>query len=585
MATVTIPIENNISKDTGTVLLRVHADLAIESQESIFLVGNYLLSLDKDKFILTTKEKDLSISFILEASVFPGEVTLLWSWDNGAHRLLAFNEATEEVYSKVFMDTSEATDIGIDIKEDYEKIHLAIEPFFTGSFKELLIFQTDYVYEPDTPTNISRFREEEFVSFQADYTKPTHYVSRPIIETTMAPRDASPILLKDNKGYMNRQFFFDKYTGEYADTNTEEFIYRGEDEVYLSYKEIDKNYGVFVVFENNETFKLNYSKEELPLTYQDETLRFYFNEQRKEEWYGLSYSVTYQIERSYNVEYNEDSSFDGMKINLVNHQNTELTLLQEGNRFSNQFLAKEIELNPLVNSLHTGFLYIDKEIQKTQAFRLNVSSSYLTADGSDTADFIIEAIDEEGNTVLNPFIDVHLLGEDGRVATGLGELIPIINKETMKARRTSGRMYYKYQAPFIRESDNPITQRIFLVAYDRVSNLGAQIPIFVRPYHKEEAQRVLPETLVEAGLPFEVFSRHYGAELIEGHYANLLDFNKDGVLDELDFEVLLREKNNQSFMATLEASIRIKMGYKNKGVSIESNPVLLTGLTQNYIIG
>ena len=38
-------------------------------------------------------------------------------------------------------------------------------------------------------------------------------------------------------------------------------------------------------------------------------------------------------------------------------------------------------------------------------------------------------------------------------------------------------------------------------------------------------------------------------------------------------------------MTTLEAALRIQMGYENNEVSFNSNPILLTGLTQDYIMG
>lgn len=589
MATVTIPIQQNISKDSGTVLLKLYKDSLIEKQENIFLVRNFLLSLSGNSINLTMFDGEIFGTLSLEANVFPGNVYVLWSWDNNTHRLLAVNEEKEEVFSKVFEEVAPIENISLDdftekgiketigdieyrvlekesplldinFKESYETIQLAVAPYFLGSFKELVIFPTDYLYEPGTLTNLLSFKKNELISFQADYTKPNHYVSRPIIETTMAPRDASPILLKDDEGYMNRQFFFDRETGQYSDTNTEEFIYRGEDEVYLSYKTTDKDYGMLLVFENGETFQLTHSTEDILLTYEKDKIRLYFNEEQKEDWYGLHYSITYQLERSYNVEYNEDSALDGLKVNLVNHKNTELTLLQEGNRFSNQFLAKEIELNPLVNSQHTGFLYIDKEAQATQAFRLNASSYYLTADGQDSADFIIEAIDEEGNNVLSPYIDVFLIDEQGRQTTELGSIRPVMNFDTLKARNTSGRCYFEYQAPLILESENPKAQRLFAVAYDRKHDIGAQFPLILRPrqdnFFGTSTLGNKENVPVEANIPFEYFARFYERRLPENHPLHLLDKNEDGVLTRNEYLLFEKEKTNKTLMQELSYALR-----------------------------
>ena len=80
-------------------------------------------------------------------------------------------------------------------------------------------------------------------------------------------------------------------------------------------------------------------------------------------------------------------------------------------------------------------------------------------------------------------------------------------------------------------------------------------------------------------------SQFYGRESEDGHYSNLLDFNNNGVIDQEDFDTLQKEKNNESLMTTIEEELRTQIGYKNVQVLLNSNPILLTGITQNYIIG
>ena len=516
--------------------------------------------------------------------IAPIVCSIVWTWIGDNHRLLTYNKETQVVTENI---NEEGT-----IGGDFDLIHLASEPYWSGNYQGIQIYSLDYLFEDANWYTLEEFLKEAPVLFHADYTSPMHYMKEPIVETTMAPKDQSPILVENSKGPMTRQYFFNHETGHYQKSNTEKFLYRNEDVLYVSYEELEPEYLVVVEFASGESFFAQHVKSKYDIP--GSTNHFYvkgngvyldLTDEQKHDLYGTEVSVTYQLKNSYNVEFNEDTAYDSLKIHLVNHNDDEVSVIQEGNRFSNQRLAKEVELNPLVNSQHTGFLYIDTEEQFTQAFRLNTSSSYLSADGMDTADFMIEAIDEEGNEVLNPSVDVYVLGENGRVSTGLGQIFPIINMDTMKARRTSGRCYYKYRAPLIRQSDNPLTQRIFLVAYDRESNLGAQIPIYIRPIGFGDVFRGGVEAVPEASLPFEVMSQFYGRESEDGHYSNLLDFNNNGVIDQEDFDTLQKEKNNESLMTTIEEELRTQIGYKNVQVLLNSNPILLTGITQNYIIG
>ena len=662
MATATIPSKDNISRESGTIILTLSRKQPLRKKENLLKIGDFTLSMTPQLLTLEGKNEKMEVPSLTfygsktveeyEAMVNSGEIApgegypingqykyddkkiiqhIVWTWIGDNHRLLTYNKETQVVAENIDEERT--------ISGDFDLIHLASEPYWSGNYQGIQIYSLDYLFNEANWFTLEEFIIDAPILFHADYTSPMHYMKEPIVETTMVPKDQSPILVENSKGPMTRQYFFNHETGFYEKSNTERFLYRNEDALHVSYEELEPKYLVNVKFADGETFVAQHvdSKDYIPRS----TNHFYVNgntihldltDEQKHKFYGTEVSVTYQLRNSYNVEYNEDTAHDSLKIHLVNHNDDEVSVIQEGNRFSNQRLAKEVELNPLVNSQHTGFLYIDKQEQKTQAFRLNTSSSYLTADGMDTADFIIEAIDEEGNEVLNPSIDVYVLGENGRVETGLGEVYPIVNKDTMKARRTSGRCYYKYRAPFIRQSDNPLTQRIFLVAYDRDARLGAQIPIYVRPFFSEEGYRLPPETLAEAplpfkvmsqsyrlpletlaeetlaeeslpfevepemyrlpletlaeaSLPFEVASEYFGYELEEGHYSNLLDFNNNGVIDQEDFDTLQREKNNKSFMTTLEAALRIQIGYEDNQVSLNSKPILLTGLTQNYIIG
>lgn len=255
---------------------------------------------------------------------------------------------------------------------------------------------------------------------------------------TPAPTDNSPILISDTTGFLYRQYFFDLDTGIYEPTNTESFTINNFLNFKLSYENIDPSYPLLIMIEGEhiDSYILNNNVVYLNL-----------EGWRHDLFYGKTVSITYKLNRAYYVEYNEDAANYSYKLKTTDDDISELTIIQEGNSDSPVRLATEIELNPIVNSQHTGFIYIDKEEQRTQDFRLNVSSSYLIMDGMDSADFVVEAIDQYGNEILSPYLDVFITDKYNSVLTNYGTITPIINDDTLKARNTAGRLYFKYRAP------------------------------------------------------------------------------------------------------------------------------------------
>lgn len=429
-------------------------------------------------------------------------------------------------------------------------------PLFTGSYRSLAIYSQDVLYNTASADLLTKLKNSGTVLFDADYTRPMHYAKKPYLEATMAPRDNSPILVNNEEGPMQRQYFFDHITGLYAETNTESFVYRGENELAVSYDKLDATYTVTVRFGAESIGE--------PVTVIDNRILLTMTPEQKEYWYGKTFDVTYRLASSYTVEYNEQAAHDSYLVRLENHQDQEVTITQEGNRFSNQRLMKEIELNPIVNPQHTGFMYISKEEQISQAFRLTLSSNYIIANGLDSADFIVEVIDQDGNEVLSPYVDVFIMNELGLVTSQFGSFTPIINKDTLKAKNAAGRSYYKYQAPLIRKGDTKKTQKVFAVAYDRKHKIGAQVPLILRP--SEPVYDVtgtnylkinLPlQTRSDASIVFEYFARYYEKPIPAGHPILLLDSDGDGVLTYTDLNQFLIEQTNAVRMQEIAYALR-----------------------------
>ena len=585
MPTATIPMKDTISRNSGTIALTVSRDTVIESKEQLLVTGDFALSLNDEQLILEAQGKSLALDYTIDFST-GHSILVLWSWLYNSHRIILYDKTSQETETIV---VENVTGGGLD--GQFGIIELATKPYWKGSLKSAAIYSSELIYEDISYYLIDKLLLDETTTFHADYTRGIHYSSEVAIETTMAPRDHSPVLVSNDKGRMKRQYFFNHQDGLYQKENTETFLYRNEDVFHLSYDELDPTYAVTVRFESGEVFTAEHVDipEDLknyahPFAVEGNEVRLDLTEEQKDDFYGTLLHITYQLDNSYNVEYNDDVAYDSLKVNIVNHDNSPVQVIQEGNRFSNQRLAREIELNPLLNAQHTGFLYIDRDEQHVQAFRLNTSSPYVTADGADSADFIIQAIDAEGNEVLNPEIEVYILKEDGRIGSDLGTFHPIITKETMKARQTSGRCYYRYKAPFIRLSDNPLVQRIFLVAYDRKSGLGAQVPLFIRPTNQIEVHNITEESANKASLPFEMMTRYLNQKIDSSNPVLLLDFNRNGILDSEDFAYLEANKTNLAMMTSLDASLRIRMVINRDEMDVVSRFDIANHFSQTYII-
>lgn len=561
MATVTIPVKDNINRSAGTLALRLSHTENKPDRETLIQIGDFTLAYEEGFLLLNNKESSAS----LPTALFPGEATIIWTWIGDTHRLIVTRDDELEIDELTFDEMALTGGFG-------ELINLVSTPHFTGAYQELIVFAEDFVFEEARAYTVTLFMDTADRLFHANFREPMHYKKEPVIETTFAPTDGSPILVQDELGLLNRQYFFDYHTGEYTSDNTEEFTYKGEETLYIAYDNLNPHYDTIVTFEEGEVFIAKHvTKSEVERLKANQTtgqvvvaqdaVHFLFSDEEREQWWGQVVTIRYQINRSYNVEYNEKTAHDSLRIQLNNHQSHPIEVIQEGNRFSNVKLGREVDLNPLVNPRHTGFLYIDKEEQHTQAFRLNLSNAYVLADGMDSADFIVEAIDEEGNEVLSPYLDVFLMDDKGRRTDELGSLTPVVHYDTMKARNMSGRCYYKYHAPLITTDDYPVTQKVFAVALDRRSNIGTQIPLYIRPV--EAIQDEIKQTRLvsqSASLVFEYIARYFERELPAGHPLEQLDQDQDGKIDRRDFTYFDTVKYNDSLMQNIDTALRLEEG-------------------------
>ena len=447
---------------------------------------------------------------------------------------LSFQEDFKGTY--VLIQTSETTLYYENLDELTEMVGI-----YNQSYLGSIINQSALIENPH-PLKVLLPKDNDV--FYRDFRdSQVRYAVKPFLEGTPAPTDSSPILVEDDEGFLYRQYFFDNETGEYHPTNTEKFTIGKKVAFNLSYDNIDTDFPLLLFVEGEQLD--NYSLD-------GNTVYLFMPSWQHDLFYGKEVSITYKLKRAYFIEYNEDAAHYSYKMKMTDEDTRPVTITQEGNSVSPVRLATELELNPMVNPQHTGFIYIDKEDQDVHDFRLNISSTYLLMDGMDSADFIVEAIDQYGNEVLSPYLDVFITDKYSSVQTTYGKLVPIVNEDTLKARNTAGRLYFKYHAP-VHEEGTFYKDEVFLNVYDRKSKLGTQQPVRLRAPLLTVGETVnKSEDISEhANLPFEYFSRFYERVLPKDHPVRQMDYDGDGYLSREDWFEFRKELSNHTFMQSL----------------------------------
>lgn len=528
-STCTIPKRDYIKEEQGSLFLSFTPKGLTDA--ILFQSGDFLLELKNKQFLLRasgvkkeSKEVSLSIPLIVNQ-----QVIFFWTWEKNNHK----------IWVQSGQNQKEASNFTGDLFGEFDTFVFHQAPLLNGTYHELFFSHQSFIYHTIESAVIAEAKSNQ--SYFFDFSNKQQFKQKKFIEGTLAPIDGSPILVSDEVGPLDRTYFFDLETGVYQTENTESFFYTGQERFFVAYSNLDKKHGVRLMTETGERIGE-------PLQIFGQEIQPTFTEEEKAKWLGETLYLSYQVDRSYVVEMNEDTALDSYKVLLSQYPSSLLSITQEGNRFSALKLAKEIELNPLLNPRHKGFVYITKDQQETQAFRVNVSSAMIQANGFEKASVMIEAIDTEGNEVLSPSVDVFLIDEKGQSISALGQVVPVVNKETLKARNTSGRLYYEYQAPYLPATVGRKTKVVQLVVLDRERQIGCQVPLVLKP----STENLVPQNKRErqfVALPFEVFSRYYERQNIPAVVLDLFDFDKNKQLTAEDFLVFLEKQYDLAFMA------------------------------------
>lgn len=373
-------------------------------------------------------------------------------------------------------------------------------------------------------------------------------------ELPVAPHDHSPILVeKEDGSVMQKVSFFDDETGEYRTWNREAFYYDGRsDYVELAYSNINDQFrGIGLWTEDGE---------KIGEPYRIDGKRLYFEmyEATREYHRNKWLYATYQVNDTYTIDQNIEAP-DGYRIDFANHEGGNRVVIQEGNRYGESVkLATMIELNPIQNQNHEGFLYVTETSNQAENFRITASRDRLVADGGESTTIFIEVLDHQGNYLSYPNLEVK---------ARYGFITRLTLKEAADSQRRAGQYFYHYTAPFIERKREGELMEDHIWVIDRTSNIGMSHKIILAPAEaaarlqmkEEEKERLKQkEELMNAIIAYESVERYAEPELVD-----ILDLNGDGRIttedilpletNEKDAELRVRINQLREWVATKDA--------------------------------
>lgn len=287
-------------------------------------------------------------------------------------------------------------------------------------------------------------------------------------EIPIAPIDHSPILVQKETGEtLQKVSFFNFETGEYETWNQEPFVYDGRsDFVEVAYNNLNEQFRDIAIRTEDG--------EKIGEPYRIDGKRFYFSLSSNEKWLYKSKHlyVSYQVNDTYTIDYNI-KAVDGYRINFAKHDGGKRIVYQEGNRYGEpKKLATMIDMNPIQNQNHEGFLYVTNTINKTDSFRITATPDRLHADGFSFSTLIIEPLDYQGNFLSHSNLEI--VAERGFIARH-------ISKDAVEAQKRSGQYLYQYYAPYIQANVDGELVEDYIWITDKDNNIGIGYKMLLRP--------------------------------------------------------------------------------------------------------
>lgn len=352
-------------------------------------------------------------------------------------------------------------------------------------------------------------------------------------EIPVAPIDHSPILVQKETGEtLQKVSFFNFETGAYETWNQEPFVYDGRsDFVEVAYNNLNEQFRDIAIRTEDG--------EKIGEPYRIDGKRFYFNLSSNEKWlYKNKYLyASYQVNDTYTIDYNI-KAVDGYRINFAKHDGGKRIVYQEGNRYGEpKKLATMIDMNPIQNQNHEGFLYVTNTINKTDSFRITATPDRLHADGFSYSTLIVEPLDYQGNFLSHSNLEI--VAEKGFVARH-------ISKDAVEAQKRSGQYLYQYYAPYIQATVDGELVEDYIWIIDKDNNIGIGYKMLLRPVTEpgnlqitksEKDILTAKTTIINYLLMYEGLEKYEDEKLF-----SILDLNQD---DRITMDEILVLETNQ----------------------------------------
>lgn len=516
---ITYPSKDNISNKAGAISVWVKPSITYDDDKGLY--PTFLEYHDGDQAILLFHGGEQVQFQYGEAMITVPKVLQKDTWYHMAatwseYELTLYVDGTKASSTGVYSMTG-SSDI---IKVGYGDL---LGFIFDGVIDDLIIYS-----KPISSEDVLKLLgatdpvpNNDGMLLRATFNHAIGSFNKSVIEMTPAPLYGSPVIVtKEDNQPMQKVSFFDLKTGDYLTHTTEYHVYDGvSDFIRLGYSKIDnQSFPIAVQDHLGSTVGVPYNIEgnKILITLDDE---------EKKRLRGLVLAISYQPENPYAVDFNIGQP-DSFKVTLGKHDGKPVTVSYEGNKFSDEKLATMIELNPLLNPQHKGFMYIVPSANKVASFKTKVSPSDLSADGVSEAVVIIEPIDSHGNFVSYAQLTV---------SSKHGTVIPSYDTGAVKLREIAGRYIYRYRAPLLYFKDQKTVELSDVInVIDSKTGLGVQIPISLSladSYPNTDRGMSVEQQNWEMILVYlmEKITRYIGgpASDVPGDLMELLDFNGD----------------------------------------------------------
>ena len=305
---------------------------------------------------------------------------------------------SSEMYFNILMDTNNVQllpDISSVVKQMVKDRFLdysSVTSINIQSSSNDILVEYDSTVPVKLSPIIARSKVEKFEEYHGEYMK----VSNKYIELSPSPQSFSPITIElandIGEARILKQVFFYDHDGHSSLFNVEEYESKGFKTHYMEFNDIDSS--SIVVHINN----VNYDDYELV---GDNIISF-----NKTIDKGNIVKITYKLDDSFCA--NADYAKDTVNINInSNFTFTKARINYECNKTSNKRKLNNINLNPIYNTIDSGYIYISETISAVSKIKLFCSTDFVYCDGLDCTNIFAQALDKYDTPVENIKININ----------------------------------------------------------------------------------------------------------------------------------------------------------------------------------